>query len=303
MNLNQLRVFHVVASEGSVTAAARRLRVSQPAVSKQLKELEQTLGAALFDRVARGVTLTQVGELVLSHSSRIFAQEQSLESELAALLGLASGRLSVGASTTIGNYLVPGLFGQFRRLHPGVDLELEIANTEAVQAMVLDNRVDIGLTEGFVSSSALLVSVFSEDEIVMVTAPGDPMSGRAPLDPLELDRVPLICREQGSGTRAVIEAAFRERGIALEPSMSLGSNEAIKQAVAAGLGVAMMSRLAVQAELESGRLTELPLKGEAIRRRLHAVRLEGKHATPALGAFLTLLSEPRGRRLRAHYAI
>lgn len=303
MNLNQLRVFQAVATEGSVTAAARRLRVSQPAVSKQLKELEQALGAALFDRVSRGLELTQVGELVLSHSTRIFAEEQNLEAELAALLGLASGRLSVGASTTIGNYLVPALFGQFRRLHPGVELELEIANTEAVQSMVRDNRVDIGLTEGFVSSSALLVSVFGEDEMVMVTAPGDPVVSRAPLSPSELTGVSLICREQGSGTRAVIEAALRDRGVALEPSMSLGSNEAIKQAVAAGLGVAMMSRLAVQAELESGRLTELRLEGQPIRRRLHAVRREGKHGTPALGAFLALLSEPRGRRLRTHYAI
>ncbi|MCA9642821.1 MAG: LysR family transcriptional regulator [Polyangiaceae bacterium] len=303
MNLNQLRVFQAVADAGSVTRAARQLRVSQPAVSKQLKELELALGAALFDRVARGIELTQVGELALRHSRRIFAEEQSLEAELAALLGVASGRLSVGASTTIGNYLVPAVFGQFRRLHPGVELELEIANTEVIQNMVLDNRVDIGLTEGFVSSSALLVSVFSEDEMVMVTAPGDPLLGRAPIEWKDLAEVALICREQGSGTRAVIEAALDERGVQLRPSMSLGSNEAIKQAVASGLGVSMMSRLAVRAELDSGRLTEVRLRGEPIRRSLHAVRRDGRHATPALGAFLALLSEPRGRRLRAHYAI
>ena len=303
MNLNQLRVFQAVADAGSVTAAARRLRVSQPAVSKQLKELELALGAALFDRVARGLELTQVGELVLRHSTRIFAEEQSLEAELAATLGGARPRPSGGASTTIGNYLVPALFGHFRRLHPGVELQLEIANTEAVQGMVIDNRVDIGLTEGFVNSSALLVSVFSEDEMVMVTAPGDPVLGRAPLDSNALAKVALICREQGSGTRAVIEAALQARGVSLEPSMSLGSNEAIKQAVAAGLGVAMMSRLAVQSELESGRLTEVRLLGEPIRRSLHAVRRQGRHTTPALGAFLALLSEPRGRRLRPHYAI
>lgn len=303
MNLNQLRVFHATALEGSVTRAARKLRVSQPAISKQLIEFEQSLGVALFDRGARGVSLTQAGRLVLRHSSQIFAQEQNLQSELQALLGVSSGQLSVGASTTIGNYLVPGLFGQYHRLHPGIELRLEIANTEAVQHMVLENRVDIGLTEGVERSRALETTVFGHDVMVMVTAPGDPRLGRGPIDHAAMAELQLIAREPGSGTREVIEQAFAKRGIPFAPSMSLGSSEAIKQAVAAGLGVALMSRLAVQAELQSGRLTELLMAGEPIRRDLHLVRIGARRETPALGAFLALLSEPVKRTAAPSYAI
>lgn len=303
VNLNQLRVFHEVATVGTVTGAAKALHVSQPAVSKQLKELELAVGAALFDRVSRGLTLTQAGRLVLSHTSRIFAEEASLEGELAALLGVAKGKLSVGASTTIGNYLVPDVFGQYHRLHPGIELRLEIGNTEAVQRMVLEDRVDIGLTEGLASSRALNTRVFGHDAMVMVTAPGDPRAGQGPIDSAAMGALQLIAREPGSGTRAVIEAAFQQRGIPFAPSMSLGSSEAIKQAVAAGLGVALMSRLAVQAELQSGRLTELLMVGEPIRRDLHLVQAAGKREAPALGAFLALLSEPVKRSAAPSYSI
>ncbi len=303
MNLNQLRVFHAVALEGSVTRAAGRLRVSQPAISKQLIEFEQSLGVALFDRGARGVRLTQAGRLVLRYSSQIFAQEQSLQAELQALLGVSSGQLAVGASTTIGNYLVPDVFGQYHRLHPGIELRLEIGNTEAVQRMVLEDRVDIGLTEGLASSRALNTRVFGHDAMVMVTAPGDPRAGQGPIDSAAMGALQLIAREPGSGTRAVIEAAFQQRGIPFAPSMSLGSSEAIKQAVAAGLGVALMSRLAVQAELQSGRLTELLMVGEPIRRDLHLVQAAGKREAPALGAFLALLSEPVKRSAAPSYSI
>lgn len=303
MNLNQLRVFHAVALEGSVTRAAGRLRVSQPAISKQLIEFEQSLGVALFDRGARGVRLTQAGRLVLRYSSQIFAQEQSLQAELQAQLGVSSGQLAVGASTTIGNYLVPDVFGQYHRLHPGIELRLEIGNTEAVQRMVLEDRVDIGLTEGLASSRALNTRVFGHDAMVMVTAPGDPRAGQGPIDSAAMGALQLIAREPGSGTRAVIEAAFQQRGIPFAPSMSLGSSEAIKQAVAAGLGVALMSRLAVQAELQSGRLTELLMVGEPIRRDLHLVQAAGKREAPALGAFLALLSEPVKRSAAPSYSI
>jgi len=303
VNLNQLRVFHAVALEGSVTRAAGRLRVSQPAISKQLIEFEQSLGVALFDRGARGVRLTQAGRLVLRYSSQIFAQEQSLQAELQALLGVSSGQLAVGASTTIGNYLVPDVFGQYHRLHPGIELRLEIGNTEAVQRMVLEDRVDIGLTEGLASSRALNTRVFGHDAMVMVTAPGDPRAGQGPIDSAAMGALQLIAREPGSGTRAVIEAAFQQRGIPFAPSMSLGSSEAIKQAVAAGLGVALMSRLAVQAELQSGRLTELLMVGEPIRRDLHLVQAAGKREAPALGAFLALLSEPVKRSAAPSYSI
>src|SRR5690606_12995217 len=160
--------------EQSITGAARRLRISQPAVSKQLAELESALGVALVDRLPRGIRLTQAGEVIQTHARRIFRAEEDAEQELAELLGLGRGRLSVGASTTIGSYLVPRVFGDFHAAHPGVALELEIGNTASIQAAVTEGRLDLGLTEGFVAGESLDVTVFAHDEMVLIVSPRHP---------------------------------------------------------------------------------------------------------------------------------
>jgi DNA-binding transcriptional LysR family regulator len=288
LNLNQLRIFSEISRAGNITRAAERLDLSQPAVSKQLVELEQSVGMALFDRLPRGVRLTPAGELLLNHATRILSAEHAAEQELAELAGLSRGRLSVGASTTIGSYLVPRLFGEFHREHPEIGLELEIANTAVIQDAVLDNRVDLGLTEGFVSSDALDVEVVHRDEMVAIAAPGDAWVTR-PVAVAALARKPFILREQGSGTRAVVEAALAQVGVEVEPVMSLGSTEAVKSAVAAGLGIAFVSRLTVELELAAGRLVALDVADLQIRRALHLVRLKSKRTFPAVDAFVRLL--------------
>jgi DNA-binding transcriptional LysR family regulator len=288
-NLNQLRIFSEISKAGNITRAAERLKLSQPAVSKQLVELEQSVGMALFDRLPRGVRLTAAGEILRDHAARIFATEIAAEQELAELAGLSRGRLSVGASTTIGSYLVPRLFGEFHRAHPQIQLELEIANTAAIQDAVLDNRVDLGLTEGFVASDALDVEIVHRDEMVAIAAKGHPLLLRAPLPARALADTAFILREKGSGTRDVIEAALAEAGVAVEPTMSLGSTEAVKNAVAAGLGVAIVSRLAVELELGAGHLALLELSDLRIRRALHLVRLRSKRTFPAVDAFVRVL--------------
>lgn len=290
MNLNQLRVFRAVLEEGSITRAARALRISQPAVSKQLAELEASLGASLVDRLPRGIRLTAAGELLSDHVRRIFQEERAAETALGEFLGLRQGRLSVGASTTIGSYLVPQVFGDFRRLHAKVGLELSISNTRTIQNQVLEGEVDIGLTEGFASSDALLVEVLSHDEMVLITAPDDPLGQAGALPVERLKELPFIARERGSGTRDVIEAALYERGVSLQPVMTLGSTEAVKNAVAHGLGVAMVSRLTVALELESGRLCEVGVQGVVIQRALHLLTLRGKHPSPAARELLRLLN-------------
>jgi DNA-binding transcriptional LysR family regulator len=291
MNLNQLRVFAAVAQTGSATHAGDRLRISQPAVSKQLSELEQNLGIALFDRLPRGMRLTDAGERLYLHAQRILSSEDAAETELAELLGLGRGRLSIGASTTIGSYLLPSVFGRFNRAHPDVELNLEIANTAVIQAAVLNNHVDLGLTEGFVSSDALDVEVVSHDEMVAVSAPDHEAAIRGSLSATEFCDYPLIMRESGSGTRDVIEAALAERSISVHPLMSLGGTEAVKNAVASGMGVAIVSRLTVQLELQAGSLREVQLPDFRIRRALHLLRLKGKHLSPSTSAFVDLLHE------------
>lgn len=289
MDLHKLRAFAIVAAEGNVTRAARRLSTSQPAVSKQLSELEQALGTVLFHRLPRGVRLTEAGNVLLRHAARIFAAESAAEAELAELSGLTRGRLSVGASTTIGSYLIPQVFGAFHRHYPEVKLELEIANTSLIQAMVLDDRIDLGLTEGSGPREQLVAEVVHYDEMVAIVRPGHPLLSRSTVRARDLDNFPFISRERGSGTREVIEAALAGRGVELTPTMALGSTEALKSIVASGDGVAIVSRLALEAELSAGRLCTIAIADLSVRRALHMVRLSGKRESPAVAAFIRML--------------
>lgn len=288
MDLHKLRTFSVVAAEGNITRAARRLSTSQPAISKQLSELEEALGTALFHRLPRGVRLTEAGQILRGHADRIFQEEGLAESELAALSGLTRGRLTVGASTTIGSYLIPQLFAGFHRAHPEVRLELEIANTTLVQAMVIDDRIDLGLIEGFVAAEQLVAEVVHYDEMVAIAAPTHVLAHGA-LRARDLAAHPFIGRERGSGTREVIEAKLSALSVELEPAMSLGSTEAIKRLVIDGVGFAIVSKLAVERELQEQRLVELQVADLSIRRALHLVRLGGKRPTPASESFVRML--------------
>lgn len=289
MNLNQLRIFAAAAAEGSVSGAARALRVSQPAISKQLGELESALGVRLFDRLARGVRLTEAGRLLDTHARRIFQSEAQAEAEMRAFVGMTQGRLSIGASTTIGSYLVPGLFGAFRQAHPEIALSLEIGNTATVQAAVRDNAVDFGMIEGLVDGDEFEVEVFAHDEVILIASREHPIHDGQPLTVHDLAQTPLLMRERGSGTRDVVEAALAAQKVQVEPLMRLGSTEALKSAVAAGLGVALVSRLTVGLELQAGVLRQVDVAGWNLVRALHLVRLKGKTPSPAVASFLDLL--------------
>lgn len=297
LNLNHLRIFRAVIEHGSITAAASFLRISQPAVSRQLAEFESALGTRLVDRLPRGIRPTAAGEILAERARRIFAEEQAAERDLGEFLGLHRGRLTVGASTTIGSYLVPQVFGDVVARHPGIALELGIGNTRAIQSDVIDGRLDVGLTEGFAEAEALEAHVFTHDEMVLIAAPdgsGGPLAGVNAVRATDLARLPFIAREEGSGTRDVIEAALREKGLELQPAMWLGSTEAIKNAVLRGLGVALVSRLAVALECGIGRLREVEVTDLRIRRALHCQTLRGKQQSPAATAFLALLRERYG---------
>ena len=290
MNLTHLRAFHAIAAAGSVTGAARALQVSQPAISKQLGELELAIGARLVDRLPRGVRLTVAGRALAEHAARIFASEHAAEVELAALVGLGRGQLAIGASTTVGSYLVPAVFGAFHLQHPELRLELQIANTAAVHDLVRRQIVELGLTEGLAPTDPDLASgVFSRDEMVAIAAPDDPVLAQAPLTARQLAAQPFILRERGSGTREVIEEAFARKRLRLEPIMSLGSSEAVKHAVGARLGVAMVSSLAAERELASGALVAIEISDLTIRRSLHLVELRGGSRSPAAARFVDLL--------------
>ena len=291
MNLNHLAIFHAVAEEESMSRGAERLCISQPAVSKQIKDLEAALGVTLFDRLPRGLRLTHAGEVLAGHARRLFAAEADAEQALAELKGLVQGRLTIGASLTIGDYLLPQILGAYHQSYPGIALHLEIANTRVIQQKLRDGVLDVGLTEGFADDADLEAEAFGEDELVAVVPPGHPLLGESAVSAARLCAEPFLMREPGSGTREVVERALARLGIAVTPAMSLGSTEAIKRSVASGLGVAIISKLALEAEFSIGRLCPLPLRDLTLTRPLHLVRLRGKSAGPAVQAFSSLLKK------------
>ncbi|HXC53038.1 MAG TPA: LysR family transcriptional regulator [Candidatus Limnocylindrales bacterium] len=297
LNLNHLRIFREVLEQGSITGAASALRISQPAVSRQLAEFEAALGTRLVDRLPRGIRATAAGEMLGERARRIFAEERAAEQDLGELLGLHRGHLAVGASTTIGSYLVPQVFGDFAVRHRDIAIDLRIGNTRAIQNDVLEGELDVGLTEGFADAEPLESEVFLHDEMVLIAGPhasGRPLAGVTSIHAAELANVPFIVREAGSGTREVIEAALAGRGVDVRPHMVLGSTEAIKNAVVLGLGVAIVSRLTVTLECDIGRLREVALADLRIHRALHCVTLRGKRPSPAATEFLALLRERYG---------
>ncbi len=289
MNYNHLMIFLAVAEEGSVSRGADRLCISQPAVSKQLGLLEASLKAKLFERRPKGVRLTEAGELLLGYARRLAALEREVDQAMGELQGLERGTLTVGASLTVGAYLMPELLADYSRRYPRIALTLEIANTEVIQRMLREGRLELALTEGFADDPDLDAAVFAHDELVAIAPPGHPLLTASPVTAARLIQEPLILRELGSGTRAVLERALAEHGIAVQPFMSLGSTEAIKRAVAAGAGLAVVSRLALGLELETGRLALLPLSDLALRRPLHRLTRRGAHESRAAKAFREML--------------
>lgn len=288
LNLNHLRLFAAAAEAGNVSAAAMKLRLSQPALSKQVRELEKAVGVALLERLPRGVRPTAAGELLAGYARQIFNLEEEAERALAALRGLARGRLRLAASMTIGVYVVPRLLAAARRRWPGLEISCEIANTDAVQQALVDRRVDLGLVEGPGPWEQRLASrTFLQDEMIVVAAPA--LRPR-PRTLAELAAAPWVMREPGSGTRAVAERALARLGLRLQPAWTFNNPEALHQAVLAGLGVALVPRVAVARELARRRLVQLPLPGLALRRPLRAQWLRAAGTPPAVAAFLAALA-------------
>ena len=291
MNLNHLTIFHAVAQTGSMTLGAERLDISQPAVSKQVRELERVLGVHLFDRIGRRVHLSQAGELLADYARRLFALVHEAEEAMTELRAVGRGRLAIGASTTIGTYLLPCVVAEFWRRHPGVQVLVRIENTEQVHRRLAGHELDLGLTEGLVEEAELEAEVFHRDELVLIAAPGHRLAGQRQVALSAVREEPFILREPGSGTRAVEERALARLKLPVRVAMALGSTEAIKRVVAEGVGLAVVSRLAVVKECAAGTLAVLPVAELRISRPLHLVRRRGRRDGPALQAFCAVLRE------------
>ena len=263
MSDRRLQVFHAVARHLSFTRAAEALHMTQPAVTFQVRQLEEHFNTRLFDRGHNRITLTDAGRRVFDYAERILDLHARMESDVRALTGEVSGVLMVGASTTIAEYLLPSLLGEFARRYPSVRLSLRVSNTEGIVRLVEDNDIDLGVVEGPVQNGQLAVEECMQDGLVAVMAPGHPLARRAHVDAAELLAHPFIAREEGSGTREVVLDYLRQTGHdpdALDIALELGSPESIKGAVAAGMGISVLSRSTLAKELALGSLCEAPLE-------------------------------------------
>ncbi|HET9784318.1 MAG TPA: LysR family transcriptional regulator [Terriglobales bacterium] len=289
INFNHLRLFQAAAEAGNVSRAAERLRLSQPAVSKQIRELEEHLGCALLERQPRGVRPTAAGELLAAYARQIFAVSEGAERALADLRGLRRGRLRIGASMTIGVYLVPPWLAECRRRWPGLELECTLGNTDRIQQALIEHRLDLGLTEGPGQREEPLASrIFRWDELVLVASPEAFAS--PPRSLAQAARLPWVMRERGSGTRAVVEAALARHGLRVTPAWTLNNAEAVKQAVIAGCGLALLPHISVTGEIAAGQLRPIRLHGLHPRRPLRVQWLAARPLSAAAAAFQTLLT-------------
>jgi len=289
LNLKQLGVFRAVAESGSISAAASEIHLSQSVVSRHVQALESVLGVRLLERLPRGVELTEAGSILAHYARRVFALEAEARVVMEDLRDLRAGELHIGASMTIGNYLLPPVLTAFHQRYPGVRVQLQIANTDSIQHQLRERRLDIGFTEGFVDDDELAVDVFRHDELVVVVGPQHELSGVESVSAAALARFPCIMREPGSGTRAVVERALQERALRLQEALALSSAEAVKQAVMTGYGFAVTSRHTVDSELSSGLLIAVPVQDLTLKRPLHRLQIRHKRPSQAVMALLKML--------------
>ena len=292
-NFHQLRIFHTVARLGSFSKAAQELAISQPAVSIQVRELESSLGCALIHRLRRGLKLTDAGQAVFSYTQRIFSLAEEMESAVQDIQRLKTGRLTIGSSTTPGEYILPWVIGRFQRQYPGVEVALSISNTRSVVERIHNHELDLGMTGGPVSLEGLASFPYVYDDIAIIAAPSHPLAAQDGVTLHQLEGQSLILREPGSATRGTAEGCLAELGVSVKVVMELGSNEAVKRAVAAGLGLGMVSKFAVAPDTVAGFITVLDIEGWCCRRPLTVFYRNDMQLPAAQQAFLKLLQEER----------
>lgn len=296
MNLHHLAVFHAIAEAGSISAAAQRLHISQPALSRELKDFEARLGVTLFDRLPRGMRMTHAGEVLREYASRLFDIARTAEAAMREISDARMGLLSIGASNTIGTYVLPPRLAIFRRTHPGVRITMFVGNTQQVSQGVADMRFTLGFVEGPLHVSGLVVEQFQSDELVPVVAADDELLRKKRLSTTDVSGHPLLMREKGSGTRELIAQLLDAHGVQQGNVMEFGNTEALKQAALHRGGIAWLPRISVTHELQEGTLQVLPIKSLVIQRPLSIIQRANAHLGPTSEAFLqTLRSKLQNR--------
>jgi DNA-binding transcriptional LysR family regulator len=295
MDIHDLRVFAAVARHLHYTRAAKEMGLSQPAVSARIASLERDLGVRLLQRAGRAMVLTSAGEVLANEATKVLARMDAARQAVEEVKGLLRGRISIGASTTPGVYLVPAAAARFARSHPGITLDVRVGNTLAVEEAVLRGEVHVGVVGGHLAARDLKSEPLCEDEITVFCAPDHPLAKKKQVDLDDVLEHAFAVRERGSATRDRFERWLAERSKSCKVGIELGSPEAVKRAVAEGAWLGALSRVAVAWEVENGRLRELKVKGLDLRRQFRVIRHAEGEGGRAVEEWVRILRETVAR--------
>lgn len=292
MDDHKLKVFCIVAETKSFSRASEIIRLTQPAVSLQIQALEEMYGTKLFNRSGCVITLTKSGEMLYKYAKEINGLYALAEKEIGGVTGLVKGVISVGASSTIGNYVLPSVVSDFKRRYPKVGVHIHIGNTKGVIDFLNAGSVDIGLVEGDVNKQKLIIEKLIPDEMVLIMSPYHHLAKKANISIMDLAKEPLIFREEGSGTRQAIEKYLTKHGMShqnLKISLIMGSTESIKGAVEEGLGTSILSKWASKKECKYGSLKTAAFKEEKFVRDFSLVFRKSKEPSHTVEQFIGFL--------------
>ncbi|MCU7873562.1 MAG: LysR family transcriptional regulator [Candidatus Thiodiazotropha sp. (ex Lucinoma borealis)] len=282
--LRQMRVFTTVARHLNYTRAAQELHLSQPAVSMQVKQLEESVGLPLFEHAGKKIQLTEAGREIFQYVRTIFQTFEEMEEVLDAMKGLDTGHLNIAVASTV-NYFAPRLLAAFSRQYPGIDLRLDVTNRERLMGLLKNNEIDIVLMGLPPEDIELVYEPFMDNPLVVIAPPGHPLQHDRRIPVQRLADEVFIMREAGSGTRLAMERYFAKQSIVISTGMQMTRNEAIKQAVRAGMGLGVVSSHTIELELETGRLVVLDIEDFPIQRHWYMVYRKNKRLSPAAKAF------------------
>lgn len=294
MNLMWLQTFNIIVEKGSLTKAARALHLTQPAVSKQLRALEEYYGTPLVRRTTRELELTEAGKVVYSYGRRALDLIMKSREDVQAFVSTVCGELLLGASTIPGEYILPRFLGSFQQHYPEVRVKMEIGDSKEIASKVLEGDLELGIIGAVIKNRGLSYEVFCSDELVAIVSVGHRFAGRETITLNEFIAEPFVAREAGSGTRIVIDKWLMTCGI--EPSslkfrLELGSTEAVLNAVSEGIGISVVSRYAAQSRVQTGELACLRIAGFPSRRWLYFITKKNSEPKPLVKTFMKFLKD------------
>lgn len=302
LTLRQLQIFVVAARHLSYARAAEELHLTPPAISMQLKQLEDNVGLPLFERLGRGVALTAAGELLVHHALRVLGEIKDAEANLQAMLGAETGQLSVGLVSTA-KYFMPRLLARFAQSHPGIEVQFSVGNRASLLQKLQDNAIDLAVMGRIPTEIDAHAEPMASHPYVLIGPADHPLRDARRFDMHELRHETFLLREEGSGSRRVAEEMFKNHLFTPPRTISMGSNETIKQAVMAGMGIALMSLHTLPLELKTGEVSVLDVLGTPIERTWYVVHMNAKRLLPAGQKFREFLLDSAAEALEQEFSV